>query len=403
MAIRQSLILGIMLLIMLTVIFTYSITRLNATIDETLADMTEDGFYRFIRDKPDPNSNVGLIKDSGRDTMTIYIDSDNIVKLSNIAFYDSETIDTIIERVSKDKSPSGRLNIKGNRIAYAFVETNDGNLIHVFDYSKDYENIRNMLVAMVIAGSLGLVAIILFSFKTAKNSVDPIEAAFVKQQELVANASHELKTPLTIINADLEILNSSRDSMSQEQLRWLDSINGQVGRMSNLITEMLELAKFEAMSDDLSFEDVNLSEVTEGVVLGVEALAFEHNITFETNIREHIMVSAVSKHIEKLIYILVENALKYTNVGGTVTVSLESDRKRAVLKVKNTGDGVSKENLTKLFDRFYRADEAHTSTGSFGLGLAIAKSIVDAHGGKIGADSVEGKYTEFTVVLRQVN
>ena len=166
---------------------------------------------------------------------------------------------------------------------------------------------------------------------------------------------------------------------------------------------MLELAKMESGKNNDIKVPVNLSEVAESVVLGAEVLAFEHNITFETDIKSSVMINGVEAQIEKLIYILTENALKYTDEGGKVTVSVSGDRKKAVLKVKNTGAGIARENLPKLFDRFYRTDEAHTASNSFGLGLAIAKSIVDSHGGTIGVDSKEGEFTEFVVLFRQSN
>lgn len=399
-AIRQSLTLGVMLIIVLTLILSYNITRLSGNIESKLEEMVNARYYNFIAGVVDKE---WAKKDTDRDTLAIYIDNENNTRLSNIVFYDSETVKQLIEIAMEEKSTNGRMKIQGNYIAYALQSTALGTFIYVYDYTKDYENLRNMMVIIIIAGALGMVAITMFSFHSAKKSVEPIENAFMKQQELVANASHELKTPLTIINTDLSILNSGRESMTPEQEKWLDSINNQVGRMSNLVTEMLELAKIEASREKQLREPVNLSEVTEGAVLGSEVLAFEHNIDFVTEIKSNVIINAVPAHIEKLIYILLENALKYTDEGGSVTVTVESERKKAMLKVRNTGDGIARENLPKLFDRFYRTDESHTAANSFGLGLAIAKSIVDTHGGTIGVDSKVGEYTEFIVIFRQFN
>lgn len=399
MAIRQSLTLGFMLVIVLTLIFSYNISKLSSDIDNRLEDMINARYYNFINGTMEDTHK----KETDRDTLAIFVDNENTVFLSNIGFYDAETVQELIDAAFARQTLDGRMKINGNFIAYAVQNSALGNFIYVYDYTKDYQNLRNMMVIIIIAGSLGMVAITLFSFSAAKKNVAPIENAFNKQQELVANASHELKTPLTIINTDLSILNSSREGMTDEQVKWLDSIYSQVGRMSNLVTEMLELAKIEAGGEKLLREPVNLSQMTEGVVLGAEVLAFEHNINLETHIQEAVFIHAVPAHIEKLIYILIENALKYTKDGGDVTVTLEAERKKAVLKVRNTGEGIERENLPKLFDRFYRTDEAHTASDSFGLGLAIAKSIADAHGGTIGVDSKVGEYTEFLVVFRQSN
>lgn len=399
-AIKQSLSLGVMLVIVLALIFSYNLSKLSNDIDSKLNAMVGASYFNFINGSLDED---GIKKDVGRDTLAIFIDNENTVFLSDIGFYDASTIKAIIEKVLENESDSGNLRINGNYAAYAYRINALGRFIYIYDYTVDFENMRSMLIIMCIAGSLGMIAITLFSFNSARKSVAPIEKAFVKQQELVANASHELKTPLTIINTDISILNSSRESLTAEQRKWLDSINGQISRMSNLVTEMLELAKMESGKNNEIKVPVNLSEVAESVVLGAEVLAFEHNITFETDIKSSVMINGVEAQIEKLIYILTENALKYTDEGGKVTVSVSGDRKKAVLKVKNTGAGIARENLPKLFDRFYRTDEAHTASNSFGLGLAIAKSIVDSHGGTIGVDSKEGEFTEFVVLFRQSN
>ena len=399
-AIKQSLSLGVMLVIVLALIFSYNVSKLSNDIDSKLNAMVGASYFNFINGSLDED---GIKKDVGRDTLAIFIDNENTVFLNDIGFYDASTIKALIEKVLENESDSGNLRINGNYAAYAYRINALGRFIYIYDYTVDFENMRSMLIIMCIAGSLGMIAITLFSFNSARKSVAPIEKAFVKQQELVANASHELKTPLTIINTDISILNSSRESLTAEQRKWLDSINGQISRMSNLVTEMLELAKMESGKNNDIKVPVNLSEVAESVVLGAEVLAFEHNITFETDIKSSVMINGVEAQIEKLIYILTENALKYTDEGGKVTVSVSGDRKKAVLKVKNTGAGIARENLPKLFDRFYRTDEAHTASNSFGLGLAIAKSIVDSHGGTIGVDSKEGEFTEFVVLFRQSN
>lgn len=400
-AIRQSLTMGVMLVIILMMIFSYNATRLSATIDENLAELSSSKYVYFFGDE----GGNKVISDKYRDNLAIWIDTKNNVFLSDIAFYEEDTVKQLLDTALSKKTANGRATINGNFMAYSVQESFLGTFIYVYDYTKDFENLRNMTVMIIIAGAVGIVAITLVSFRFAKNSVAPIEDAFNKQQDLVANASHELKTPITIINADLEILNATRDTMSEEQVKWLDSINSQLSRMSRLVTEMLELARIEGNRDKTPAETVNLSTVAESVVLEAEVLAFEHSINFETEIENGVEIQGVTAHIEKLIYILVENALKYTPHGGTVKVSVSGERKKAILKVRNTGEGIEREKLPKLFDRFYRTDESHTGTesNSFGLGLAIAKSIVDSHGGTIGVDSVEGEFTEFVVIFKGNN
>jgi len=400
-AIRQTISLGIMLIIVLSLVYLYNYSRMLITIENTLEDMSSIPFfsYNIGSDGFDSEDNRAL----PRDCLSIYVDNNNVYYTSNDDFYEVATIESIIKYVvNNTDSENNKIRVDGNYVAYRTEKTFLGRLIYLYDYSKEFIAVRNVGIIIVVAGALGIAAISLFSMRSAKKSVVPIEDAFNKQQDLVANASHELKTPLTIINTDLSILNSSRDTLSKDQIKWIDSINNQIGRMGNLINEMLELARLDAVNEKIAFHTVSISEVAYGVVLNAEVLAYENEITLNNKIEPDIKIQGVSDHIEKLIYILVENALKYTNKGGKVDVEVYSERKRAVFKVRNTGEGISKEDLPKLFDRFYRTDEAHGSTGSFGLGLAIAKSIVDSHNGSIGVDSNPGEYTEFIVIFKQL-
>lgn len=400
-AIRQTMSLGIMLILVLSLVYLYNYSRMIITIENTLNEISAIPFL---------SNNIGnggfLGEDDRtmpRDCLSIYIDNNNIYYTSNDDFYESDTIESIIKYiVSNTDSGNNKIRVDGNYVAYRTEKTFLGRLIYLYDYTKEFVALRNVGIIIVVAGALGIAAIAMFSMRSAKKSVLPIEEAFNKQQDLVANASHELKTPLTIINTDLSILNSSRETLNKDQIKWLDSINSQIGRMSNLINEMLELARFDAVSEKVVFQTVSLSEVAYGVLLNAEVLAFENDIALNSKIEPDIKIQGVCANIEKLVYILVENALKYTNKGGKVDVEVYSERKRAILKIRNTGEGISKENLPKLFDRFYRTDESHGSSGSFGLGLAIAKAIVDSHNASIGVDSIPGEYTEFIVIFKQI-
>lgn len=392
-AIKQTITLGIMLIIGLSMIYLYSYYKMIGTIDKNLDLLEATPFFGHTEEERSPLP---------RDAVIIYIDKNNIYYLSDTTYYQSATTEAIINYVKKSNEPKSKIRVDGNHVAYR-TETNPlGRFIFIYDYTKEFAALRNVGIIIVVAGSLGIVAIALFSVYSAKRSVMPIENTFNKQQELVANASHELKTPLTIINADLSILNSSRESFSAEQIKWIDSISNQVGRMSMLINDMLELARVDALSEKQIFERVSLSDIGYSVVLGAEVLAFENQITFNSKIEPDINISGINANIEKLVYILVENALKYTNKGGEVDVSIYAERKRAILKVKNTGEGIGKDYLPKLFDRFYRTDESRQSTGSFGLGLSIAKAIVDIHSGTISVNSKADEYTEFVVVFKQL-
>ncbi len=399
-AIRQTISLGLMLIFVLSFVYIYNYSRMLITIEDTLEDISSIPFFsNNIGGGGFPNDdNKGM----PRDCLAIYVDNNNVYYTSNDDFYGRETIESIIKYIVDNTDvENNKIRVDDNYVAYRTEKTFLGRLIYLYDYTKEFIALRNVGIIIVVAGALGITAIALFSMRSAKKSVMPIEDAFNKQQDLVANASHELKTPLTIISTDLSILNSSKETLSKEQIKWLDSINSQIGRMSNLINEMLELARLDAVNEKVVFQNLSLSDIAFGVLLNAEVLAFENEITLKSKIDPDIKINGVSANIEKLLYILVENALKYTNKGGNVNVEVYSERKRAIFKIRNTGEGIRKEDLPKLFDRFYRTDESHGSTGSFGLGLAIAKAIVDAHNGSIGVDSVPMEYTEFIVIFKQ--
>ncbi len=399
-AVRQSIIWGVVLVIALFLVFAYNVVTLYREVDKKLAIISDKRYYVFFDNEGSPS----VVPEKNRDTMAIFVSNEGKIYLSDSNVYDTDTVNEIINTVLDGSgNNNGYLLVGTSRVAYKCAKTSLGDAIYLCDYTDEYNNLIRMMIITIVAGSVGIIAIALISVSWAKRNIAPVENAFEKQQELVANASHELKTPITIINTDLSILNSSSDNFTDEQKKWLDNIGNQVNRMSKLVGEMLLLARLEANGKNQIKEDVNLSTVAEGVVLESEALAFEHNVTLETDIKENVTISAVSANIEKLIYILLENALKYTPEHGTVTVKVAAERKKATFSVRNTGEGIKKEDVPKLFDRFYRVDESHSTPEGFGLGLSIAKSIVDISGGTIGVDSKEGEYTEFIAVFHQIN
>lgn len=397
-AIRQTITLGIMLILMLSMIYLFNYYKMIVTIDSNLNNMASLPFLAYNTNEDTEDIKTPLLRDS----LTIYIDNNNIYYLSESTYYQSATIESIIRIVVNNKGEVNKIRVDGNFIGYRTETKFVGRFIYLYDYTKEFNALRNVGIIIVVLGTISIIAIALFSMQSAKKSVFPIESTFHKQQDLVANASHELKTPLTIINTALSILNSSKDSFNDEQIKWLDSISSQASRMSLLINDMLELAKMDATAEKQIFETVSLTEVAYRVVLGAEVLAYENQISLINKIDPEIKIYGINANIEKLVYILVENALKYTNKGGTVDVNVYAERKKVYLKVKNTGEGIDKSYLPKLFDRFYRTDESHATTGSFGLGLSIAKVIVDSHLGTIGVDSKVGEYTEFIVTFKQL-
>lgn len=346
------------------------------------------------------NKNYSTIKpEFMRNLLIIKVYENGMYNPSSMSYYDEEMVKRIINVAKKG---DGHKIINGKNIAYKVSEERDTEyyLIYAYDYTNEYSLYINNLLTILCTCLAVMIMGSMLVFKITKRDFTSIENAFHKQQELVANASHELKTPLTIINTELSVLNLSSDEFTDEQKKWLNGIGTQISRMSAMINEMLELARFEAVREK-NTESVNFSEIVESVVLETEALAFEKQVEFVADIVPKVKISARKAEIEKLVFILVENAMKYTEPKGKISVKLNAERHRAYLRIRNTGDGIPREKLPKLFDRFYRLEESHTTAGSFGLGLSIAKAIADSNKGTIGVDSKVGKYTEFIVIFRE--
>lgn len=226
----------------------------------------------------------------------------------------------------------------------------------------------------------------------------PIEKAWKQQQEFVADASHELKTPLTVILANLAILKNHREETFAANEKYLKYIEEEAGHMSNLVNDLLFLAKNDAGIEPPVMERINLSDILYNCYLSFEAVAYEKGLQLETDIDENLCLLGVSEKLDRLCAILIDNACKYTQRKGTIHISLHAKNAHILLKVTNSGAAIPKEQLAHLFERFYRVDEARTrGEAGYGLGLSIAASIVKMHHGTIHAESSAVDGTSFLV------
>ena len=223
----------------------------------------------------------------------------------------------------------------------------------------------------------------------------PVQVAFDKQKQFIADASHELKTPLTIITTNAEVL--------QRELpdnKWLVYILEQTGRMKNLINSLLELARLDAYSDTGSYLTFDLSRAVKNAALSFESLAFEYGKSYSMEIEDGFSLHGNETHIKQLVTNLLDNAFKYSDEHGTVRICLSAHGDKKMLLVSNTGKGISPEDQEHIFERFYRSDSSRNRQyGGYGLGLSIAQSIVKAHKGHISVKSDGQSFTEFVVIL----
>ena len=278
-----------------------------------------------------------------------------------------------------------RMTHAGVRIAFAGMEG---------VYTALWENIA-VYAALFAAGIAVIVGI---SFALATLAVRPVESAWRRQKQFIADASHELKTPLTVILANTGILLSHPQETVASQAQWITSTDEEAKGMRRLVEQMLELARTDASETAPVCADVDLSALIEGCALCFEPSAYEKEMTIECAIEPGIHLFSDSERLTQLTRILLDNALKYGERGTAVRVTLREEGKKAILQVTNAGTPIPEADLPHLFDRFYRTDKVR-GEGGYGLGLAIAKSTAESLGGSVSAESSAESGTTFTVVL----
>ena len=262
----------------------------------------------------------------------------------------------------------------------------------------DTTNTKNMLLKTLLLSFLliilGEVFIYIISKKITEWITKPVVMSFNREKEFVANASHELKTPLAVMMASIDCLD-----VSKKNEKWINNLKSESDRMNNLITKLLDLSKSEYLKSE-NFTSNNLSIIVEKRALTFESLAYEKNITIETNITEKINFLCHKESIDELVSILVDNAISHSRENSKIVVTLSSNKNEINLKVTNEGEPIPLEECEKIFERFYRNDKSHNrKCGRYGLGLSIAKNIVLAHNGNIKAYSKDG-YTTFEVKFK---
>lgn len=270
-----------------------------------------------------------------------------------------------------------------------------------FADSSSIQKWQGQALILALGGLGALVLFFIVSLAFSKWALKPVEESWQAQKSFVADASHELKTPLTVILANNSIMQKHGSDTVSSQQQWLESTEHEAKRMQGLVDDMLTLARLdEGIMPAKEKESVDLSSLVEGSILQFESLAWEKNITLSDHIEEGIDIRGFSNQLSRLVDTLLENALKYAGTDQGVEVNLKKNGNNAILSVSNSGTTIPAEDLPHIFDRFYRADKArtHSDAAGHGLGLSIAAKITEAHGGSITAASGDGK-TSFVVKL----
>ena len=306
----------------------------------------------------------------------------------------NDFIQTIFEDIHSIVESDESQGVTSLRLQYAKMQLPSGAYKIVFyDPTNSQSGIASLVFYIVIVLLVGMISYSVISMTLANSAIIPIEESWKKQRQFVADASHELKTPLSVIMANTEIIASHPDDTVASQMKWIDNTLAETKRMASLVQDLLFLAK----SDDglkVEMSTTNLSHCVEECVLTSESLFYENRLLLESDIDTDIYIDGNEGQLKQLVTILLDNANKYTPTDGTIQLTLKSTNKSAILIVANDSNEVSREQVAHLFDRFYTLDTSRNKTkGGNGLGLSIAERIVQTHKGKITAEYKNGKMT----------
>ena len=278
-------------------------------------------------------------------------------------------------------------------LRYLKMNTPKGQRLIFSDISSEMNTLEDLVRTCAVIGILSFLVFLGLSLLLARWAVKPVERAWNQQRQFVADASHELKTPLTVITTNAELL---QDPQCGENERTVFSQNIlTVSRQMRGLTEsLLDLARADNGTNNMSFDDTDFSQLVLETSLPYEAVFFEKGLTFAAEIDEDIHVRASESHMRQVVDILLDNAQKYSYTDTEVLLNLRRiGHTSCLLTVTNAGDTISPDDLKNIFKRFYRVDSARSMNQSYGLGLSIAQTIVEAHKGKIWAESAEGVNT----------
>ena len=287
---------------------------------------------------------------------------------------------------------------------YYFIKKNLNNTFGksiFFVNAISEENIHHKLFGFVLVSAIaGLILALFTGLFMSNRFLIPIRESWDRERSFIADASHELRTPLSVINTTIDLLMSRPDQTIGSQFKWLDNIQTENKRMIDLINDLLLLAKTDSNQELLVKELFALHTAILEVYIPFEAIALQKNIQLDKFKCTPIEFFGDESKIKQLVVILIDNAFKYTPAGGNIGMSVTSKGDSVEIAVSDTGEGIAKEHLNKIFNRFYRVDKSRSRNfGSAGLGLSIAEWIVREHGGSIRVESVQGSGSTFRIIL----
>lgn len=380
----------IILLIAFSFLYVYTAERLHSESIQLLHKVADSGGRTdFLFKENDP------LRQKLSGAPTFYVNVNNYGQISSVVGYsypldslEYGTLKQMVQEALESDETTGDL--KDFSVRYLVSSTRNGRSVVFLDTSNEITTLKHLIRNLMTVAVFSLIAFFLISLLLARIAVAPVEKSWNQQKQLVADASHELKTPITAIIASADVLLSSPE-LSDEQRIWASGIKDESERMAALVSDMLAVAKTEDARSLKTVEPLNLSELAWSTALPFEIICFEAGKTLETEIDENVFVKGNLPYLKQLMMILLDNAKKYSYDGTVIKFSLKHRGDKAVISVSDKGAVIPEEERENIFKRFYRIDKARSDISGYGLGLSIAKNIADFHSAKLSVESDENE------------
>lgn len=376
---------------LVSVLVAVNIINLNSSFRQQRRMIRDDiGFYGI--EAFCGNDNQKIKRKEYDYSTSVVLKNKTIMVLSNSL---KETTDKDILSMTQELQKSRKRFGSIDDYIYLVRILKSGNTVYIFVNNKEaLQNSKQFFIVSIFIFLLSVIVFTIISYYLSRWMIKPSEKAIKNQKIFVANISHDLKTPITIIRANADLIEN--EVKNKKSIKYIQQ---ETEKLNHLVNEMLTLTRIDNTISKENFKSFNFGDSLFDVVLPFESIAYEKGIRFNINIDESTTYFGDENNIQKLAEILIDNAMSYTAKGGIVDVDAYENSKAVTLSVTNTGEPISDEKKVEIFDRFYRESKSRESTGNhYGLGLSIANTIVKKHNGKISIESKNGKNT-FTVIL----
>ena len=385
------------------IIFSFYSKTLESRNLRELENIIDMSISDFVRMSQTDTSEARSIQFTPLFIATVDPKDGNIISLikSNVSI-DDDDLNHAVQTAVYNKTNSDE--IKSLNLRFLKKANPESIKISFMDISRETASKASLLLVLFFTLCFALLAFLLISIILSSIALKPVATAWNAQKQFIADASHELKTPLTVLLANMDILENNSQDTIKNQEKWINGSKRVALNMKNLIEEMLFLAKSDAGKINLSLEKVDVSDTLVSKILSMEAIAYEKNISMDyDDIEENLFTKADEKQLSQIFAILIDNALKYSYENTTITYHLKKEQDKIKFAINNKGDIISKEDSKYIFERFYRVDKSRSrEKGGYGLGLSIAKKIADENKIRIWVESDNENGTTFYLSMAAI-